>query len=212
MRICGHCYSNRRYTGDCRAGHRRDTVGCGNTIAYSTSFSDGIIDRSRRPPRLVIAAVPKDLSKYNRSNWYHRWSDPDGDCQDTRAEVLIAESMVEVSFGIDVRCTVDRGRWLTPFTGTTVDFARLLDIGHSVQLTNAHRSGGLKWSPQRKEAYLNDLLFDGHLIAVVLSVTRSGGASGREDWQPPGAGYRCEYTVNWIKVKAAWDLTATADE
>jgi len=101
---------------------------------------------------------------------------------------------------------------LVPFTGTTVGFARLLDIVHMVPLANAHRSGACAWSSQNKGDYFNNLSFDGHLIAVALTVVRSRGASGPEDWQPPNMGYWCEYAVNWIQVKAAWNLTATADE
>jgi hypothetical protein len=136
-------------------------------------------------PHLVITAVPEDLPKYNRSNWNHRWIDADGDCQDTRAEVLIAESALDVSFGIDGQCTVDGGQWLTPFTSTVVEFARLLDIDHTVPLANAHRSGAREWSPQRKLDYFNDLSFDGHLIAVALSVTRSRGPAVRRSGNRP---------------------------
>jgi len=119
---------------------------------------------------------------------------------------------VAVNFGIGGRCTVNGGQWLVPFTGTTVGFARLLDIVHMVPLANAHRSGACAWSSQNKGDYFNNLSFDGHLIAVALTVVRSRGASGPEDWQPPNMGYWCEYAVNWIQVKAAWNLTATADE
>ena len=163
-------------------------------------------------PGLVIAAIPEDLPVYRGEGWIHRWIDADGDCQDTRAEVLIEESTVAVNFGIDVRCTVDGGQWFAPFTGKTVSFSRLLDIDHTVPLANAHRSGAWAWPSHKKEDYFNDLSFDGHLIAVALTVSRSRGASGPEDWQPPNMGYWCEYAVNWIQVKAAWNLTATADE
>ncbi len=63
-----------------------------------------------------------------------------------------------------------------------------------------------------KQDYANDLLFDDHLIAVTASANRSKGARGPEDWKPPDTGYWCEYAVNWIMVKAAWSLTANADE
>lgn len=125
---------------------------------------------------------------------------------------MIRESASAVSFGVDVRCTVDGGQWFAPLTGKTVSLSRLLDIDHTVPLANAHRSGAWAWSSQNKEDYFNDLSFDGHLIAVALTVSRSRGASGPEDWQPPYMGYWCEYAVNWIQVKAAWNLTATADE
>ena len=94
---------------------------------------------------------------------------------------MIGESTVAVNFGIGGRCTVNGGQWLVPFTGTTVGFARLLDIVHMVPLVNAHRSGAWAWSSQNKGDYFNNLSFDGHLIAVALTVVRSRGASGPED-------------------------------
>ena len=122
------------------------------------------------------------------------------------------ESYVPVSFGIAGQCRVEGGQWLTPFTGTSVAFSRLLDISHMVPLANAHRSGAWDWSPQRRADYFNDLTFKGHLVAVALTVTRARGGSGPEEWHPPETGYWCEYAVNWIMVKATWNLTATAAE
>lgn len=178
------------------------------TVAVAAAAFSGPISL----PSLVISAIPEDLPAYRREAWNHRWIDADGDCQNTRAEFLIQESTVEVGFGIVRRCTVVSGQWLTPFTGTTVEFARLLDIDHTVPLENAHWSGAWAWSPQQREDYFNDLSLQGNLITVALTVIRSRGASGPEEWQPPNMEYWCEYAVNWIRVKAAWNLTATADE
>ncbi len=69
---------------------------------------------------------------YNR-NLYGGWIDADGDCQNTRQEVLIAESLVPVV--LDSRgCTVVSGQWLDPYTGQTFTSPSGLDIDHFIKI------------------------------------------------------------------------------
>lgn len=175
-------------------------------IVATVTFTD-----STTLPSLEISEVPEGIPDYDRGDWKH-WIDVDRDCQNTRAEVLIAESVAQIEFRDDRQCTVDTGQWLALYTGTVVIEAGDLDIDHMVPLASAHKSGGWAWNPQEKEDYANDLSFDGHLIAVTASANRSKRAKGPEEWKPPDRGYWCEYAVNWITVKAAWDLSATAGE
>jgi len=158
---------------------------------------------------LVLAEVPQNLPAYDRDNWRH-WTDADGDCQNTRAEVLIAESLTAVTFD---GCRVVSGSWVGLFAGVTgiVD-AGSLDVDHMVPLANAHRSGGWVWDPSRKRAYANDLTDPGHLIAVTASANRSKGARGPEEWQPPNSSYRCAYATDWARIKDTWGLSVTAAE
>ena len=46
---------------------------------------------------ITVAQIPTDIPEYDRSQWKH-WTDEDGDCQDARQEVLVAESLDEVAF------------------------------------------------------------------------------------------------------------------
>lgn len=142
---------------------------------------------------------------YDRDDWPH-WSDVDGDCQDTRQEVLIAESEVPVEFRSAERCKVASGRWRCPYTGRVITDPRKLDVDHLVPLHEAHRSGGGAWGRDRKERYANDLGDPHHLVAVERGANRAKGDKGPDAWMPEAPGFRCEYLRQWVGVKERWGL------
>ena len=182
--------------------------------ACGSSPSPNAPTASRTPistPVLIVASVPSGIPPYNRDDW-KLWTDADGDCQDTRAEVLVEESLVSILFRDPRHCVVESGRWVDPYTGRTVTEASELDIDHLVPLANAHRSGAWRWTPAQKERYANDLSFSFHLLAVTGSANRAKGDEGPESWRPPNVEFWCEYARAWIHVKQAWMLTTTQTE
>ncbi len=168
-------------------------------------------DASSVPVVIELTVTTADLPAYDRDQW-GRWRDADGDCQDTRQEVLIAESVVPVDYKTDRQCRVASGEWFGAFTGTTVLEPGALDIDHLVPLANAHRSGAWAWPKERKRAYYNSLDASDHLIAVTASANRSKGARGPDGWRPSNESYWCEYARDWIRIKQAWGLTVTSAE
>ena len=46
---------------------------------------------------IAVAPVPDAIPEYDRGEWRH-WIDEDGDCQDARQEVLVAESVSPVAY------------------------------------------------------------------------------------------------------------------
>ena len=142
---------------------------------------------------------------------YGGWTDADGDCQDTRQEVLLAESLTPPE--LDARgCRVVRGLWRDPFTGQEFSDPGKLDIDHMVPLSEAHRSGAHAWPAAKKREYANDLRHPEALIAVSRSANRSKGDRDPSDWLPDNAAYVCDYVRNWVAVKTAWSLTMDVRE
>jgi hypothetical protein len=157
---------------------------------------------------LLVSEPIQGIPSYDRGDWRH-WIDADGDCQNTRAEALIDESLSTVAFD---GCRVISGQWVGLYTGTSITDASSLDVDHMVPLANAHASGGWAWDATRKRAFANDLGDPDHLIAVTASANRSKGAKGPENWRPPDASYWCEYATDWARIKVTWDLSVTSAE
>jgi hypothetical protein len=157
--------------------------------------------------------VPSDGTPppYNRREWRH-WVDADHDCQDTRQEVLIAESEVPVEFADERHCRVKRGRWTCPYTGRVVIDPGELDVDHLVPLENANGAGGWRWSAEQKRAFANDLDHAESLRAVLASANRQKGSKGPEAWLPPNERYRCTYVGDWMRTKQRSRLAMTREE
>lgn len=149
---------------------------------------------------------------YKRT-FYRHWIDEDGDCQDTRQEVLIRDaSNNKVTFQDEQRCKVTQGTWPDPYTGKTFRDPKALDVDHVVPLKNAHESGAWTWSAERKKQYANYLQYEKHLLAVSASENRKKGDKGPDRYMPPNAAYHCEYVKVWTQIKRDWELEMTEAE
>jgi len=147
-----------------------------------------------------------DSKTYNRKEYHPRWIDADRDCQDTRQEVLIEESLEPVV--LDSKgCRVIRGAWYDPYTDQTYTNPKDLDIDHLVPLKEVHESGGSLWRIEKKRSYANDLSNPKTLIAVYKSANRSKGARDPAQWMPSNTEYWCKYVRDWIEIKTEWVLT-----
>ena len=147
---------------------------------------------------------------YNRAD-YPTWVDADGDCQNARAEVLIAENIGTLVFSSG-SCVVGSGLWLDPYTSQFFTVASDLDVDHMVPLAEAHQSGAYAWDLNKRRDYANYLADPNHLIAVSASANRSKGARDPAEWLPTNTAYHVQYAQAWVAVKIAWGLTADAAE
>lgn len=150
----------------------------------------------------------KDSSNsYDRSAFGHGWDDTDGDCQNSRAEALIATSSTTVRFATDRKCRVITGRWISPFTGKVIQNSSEIDIDHVVPLKWAWNRGAKGWSQAKRERFANDIV---NLWPVELSLNRSKGARGPVEWLPPSS--QCGYVARFLRIVKQYDLKPMASE
>jgi hypothetical protein len=152
--------------------------------------------------KLPVAA--ESNAGYDRAKFKH-WVDANRDCQDTRAEVLVAESRVRAS-----GCTIKRGKWISYYDRKTHSYASSLDIDHLVPLAEAWGSGARSWNAATRQSYANDLGDGRALVAVSATVNRSKGAKDAAQWLPRYD--RCRYVREWTAVKLRWKLTVDRAE
>jgi hypothetical protein len=150
---------------------------------------------------------PAAATSYDRG-LYGDWTDEDGDCLNTRHEVLAALSTGPVLTSPD-GCRVVHGRWNDPYTGVVFTHAPSLDIDHLVPLAWAHDHGGHSWSPELRAAFANDMR---NLFAVEAAVNRQKGAKGPDEWLPPNPAFRCEYILRFERIVKLYGLTYRTDE
>ncbi|MCX4451586.1 HNH endonuclease family protein [Streptomyces sp. NBC_01789] len=146
---------------------------------------------------------------YERSKFKH-WVDADKDGCNTRQEVLIAEAVTAPEQG--ARCALSGGSWRSYFDEVEVTDARKLDIDHMVPLAEAFDSGAYDWTPERRQAYANDLSAERSLVAVTAKTNRSKADKDPSAWMPPSDSAACTYLVDWTATKLRWALTADEAE
>lgn len=151
--------------------------------------------------RAAISNLPvagETRAGYEREK-FRDWYDADGDCQDTRDEVLAAESKVKVT-----ACDIQAGSWRSYYDGVTTKRSTSFDIDHMVPLAEAWDSGAKRWSADTRARFANDLADARALVAVTASSNRSKGDQDPAEWLPALA--KCRYIREYTAVKIRWRL------
>jgi hypothetical protein len=141
-------------------------------------------------------------SEYSRDKFGHGWDDADGDCQNTRQEILISLSTNPVRFADDKECRVTFGRWISMYSGEVIFDASKADIDHIVPLKWAWEHGADKWSQEKREQFANDPV---NLVAVEASLNRSKGAKGLDEWLPPAN--QEQYKARFMRILTKYQIS-----
>lgn len=161
---------------------------------------------------LVVSDDPAPESQPYERDDYDSWIDVDGDCQTTRHEVLIEESVGLIEFTDDRQCKVASGRWVDPYRGDTVIVVEQASIDHVVSLSEAHHAGAWAWTDAWKLALFNDIDDPATLAVSLVTVNQGKGSHGPDEWLPDPAEARCNYAIARVRVKTRWQLSVETSE
>ena len=144
---------------------------------------------------------------YSRQQFGKGWADLDHDCQNSRTEALIEQSLIPVTFKTPQHCQVISGRWRSPYSGMEIYQASKIDIDHVVPLKWAWNHGANHWTLDKRKALAND---PANLLSVGASLNRQKGAKGLISWLPPIN--KCQYITRFERIVKTHDLTLTKKE
>ncbi len=170
---------------------------------------------SRVSARWLLAQIPAAYeagwSTYNRALFAYP-ADLNGDCQNTRAEVLISESIVPVTYTSASHCYVKTGRWYSFYDGVWGRSASSFQLDHLVPLYEAWISGARLWTAADRRRYANDTAYGPTLVMVTSRVNQAKSGDDPASWLPPRVAARCTYAIRWVEVKYRWRLKMDSAE
>ena len=132
--------------------------------------------------------------------------DLDGDCLDTRQEVLLNSTEKR---NVEIKnCKVVKGVWHVKYTDRFIRNPRSIQIDHIVPVKEADISGASEWTKEQKSIFYND---EKNLIAVSSHANQKKGSKDVYRWLP-GIHFRCEYLRIWTQIKRKYNLKIDDNE
>lgn len=192
--------------------HTTTTMALLFSFAFVAACSSGQRDQIDDDPDNVSSEIHSDeasitsVPPYDRSAFSTDWSDADGDCLNTRMEILAEWSSSPVQYD-ESGCRVVSGRWISQYTDETIYDASEIDIDHVVPLAYAWRLGAYDWSPEERQRFFDD---GANLLPVELSLNRAKGDRPPSEWLPPRG--RCRYISRFKRVTIMYHLQLPATE
>lgn len=156
---------------------------------------------------LFLISLNLYAQSYNRKDWPH-WTKERGNCQDTRARLLIKESLVSPTLKTN-GCAVTLGKWKDFYSNEYYSDPKDLDIDHVIPLKRAHDSVGLSWTKEKRKQFAND---PENLVIAYKKFNRQKGAKGISEWLPSNKEIACQYIKKWLRISSKYSIPLTPQE
>ena len=140
------------------------------------------------------------------------WTAERTDCLDIGEQVLVRRSTQPIVFADQLGCVPDSGRWTDRYLGTSITRTLDADVSLHVPAAIAFASGGHEWTPATRQAYLTDIAHPATFTITTAGSGHNPRGHGPAEWRPSVRSTWCAYAIDWVGVKARWELTVTDAE
>lgn len=179
------------------------------------SVSQGGVAVASQAPRPPRTGILRDRSNPYKLAYppfdpmaFGTWLDKDGDCRDTRNELLTQMSSGQV-WTLGGGCEVRRGQWLDPYTGKVLVEADDVGIDHLVPLFWAWQNGAWNWDQATRERFANDTA---NMYVVEMATIRDKAMSAPTEWMPPDPAFHCVYATRFERIRQEYQLIVPLEE
>ena len=140
------------------------------------------------------------------------WTASSEGCLDVSERVLVGRSTEPIVWADNLECVASDGRWVDLYLG--IELTRTIDaeVQSLVPLSNVHASGGADWTPATRDRFLNDTDHPATLVILAADSGHNPRSAAPDVWRPSNEASWCGYAVDWVAVKARWELSITAAE
>ena len=141
-----------------------------------------------------------------------QWVSSSDDCIDFAEEVLIERSLVPVIWIDNLECVPSEGLWSDPYLG--IDLTRTIDaeVRPLVPPEVVNRSGGADWTPTTRASFLGDTTHPATMVVLAADSGHNPRSQAPDAWRPSNEQTWCGYAIDWIAVKARWELSISEAE
>lgn len=141
-----------------------------------------------------------------------QWEPSNEDCLDLTEEVLIERSTVPVIWVDNLECVPSEGLWSDPYLGTTITRTIDADVRPLVPPEVVFLSGGADWTPTTRTSFLTDTMHPATLVILASEGGHNPRNQAPDVWRPSNEETWCGYAVDWVAVKARWELSVSQAE
>lgn len=133
-------------------------------------------------------------------------------CLGVSEQVLVARTSRPIVWADNLECIPAEGQWVDNYLGIDINRRADAEVRSLIPLELVHAAGGAQWTPATRAEFLTDTEHPATLVILAADSGHNPRNAGPAVWRPSNESSWCGYAVDWIGVKARWELSVSTAE